>query len=122
MCKLLCRTDRYCKKTTAVNGVIIPEGAAIIISIYVLHHSPLYWKDPEKFDPDRYVLLLGHCVCLAVFMQSASGSCNDIYIAQVLYIIILLQLSLMSQAHADCVNFCAHSILYSYTGYVLHAW
>ena len=40
-CKLLCRTDRYCKKTTAVNGVIIPEGAAIIISIYVLHHLSL---------------------------------------------------------------------------------
>ena len=48
------RTDRYCKKTVVINGVTIPKGAVIAVPISVLHHSPLYWKDPEKFDPDRY--------------------------------------------------------------------
>ena len=49
------RTDRYCKQTAVLNGVTIPKGAiiAVPISVHVLHHSPLYWKDPEKFDPDR---------------------------------------------------------------------
>ena len=47
------RTDRYCKQTTVINGVTIPKGAIIAVPISLLHHSPLYWKDPEKFDPDR---------------------------------------------------------------------
>ena len=49
-------TDRYCNKTTVINGVTIPKDATIIVPITLLHHSPLYWKDPEKFDPDRYYL------------------------------------------------------------------
>ena len=43
----------YCKQTAVINGVTIPKGAIIAVPISVLHHSPLYWKDPEKFDPDR---------------------------------------------------------------------
>ena len=48
------RTDRYCKRTTVINGVTIPKGAIVTIPISLLHHSPLHWEDPEKFDPDRY--------------------------------------------------------------------
>ena len=51
------RTDRYCKWTTVINGVTIPKGAIIDVPISVLHHSPLYWKDPEKFDPDWFVYI-----------------------------------------------------------------
>ena len=47
------RTDRYCTKTTVINGVTIPKGAVIAIPIGLLQRSPLYWKDPEVFDPDR---------------------------------------------------------------------
>ena len=49
----LSRSDRYCKETTVVNGVTIPKGAAIVVPISLLHHSPLYWEEPDKFDPDR---------------------------------------------------------------------
>ena len=52
---IIIRTDRYCKRTTVVNGITIPKGAVIAVPISVLHHSPLYWKDPEKFDPDRFM-------------------------------------------------------------------
>ena len=52
-----CRTDRLCLKTTIVNGVTITQGSMIIIPIFSLHHDPQYWKDPEKFDPDRYAKL-----------------------------------------------------------------
>ena len=49
------RTDRYCTKTTIVNGVTIPKGTVIAIPIGLLQRSPLYWKDPEVFDPNRYI-------------------------------------------------------------------
>ena len=49
----ICRTDRLCKETTVINGVTIPKGVAIMVPIAVIHHSPLYWEEPEKFDPDR---------------------------------------------------------------------
>ena len=39
-----------------INGVTIPKDATIVIPIALLHYSPLYWKDPEKFDPDRLAL------------------------------------------------------------------
>ena len=52
-CLLLHSTDRNCSKTTVINGVTIPKDTNIVVPITVLHHSPLYWKDPEKFDPDR---------------------------------------------------------------------
>ena len=55
------RTDRYCNKTTIVNGVTIPEGAVVTIPISLLHHSTKYWKDPETFDPERYKIQL--CMC-----------------------------------------------------------
>ena len=48
------RADRYCNKTTVINGVTIPKGAVIVVPICVIHHSPLYWRDPEEFDPDRF--------------------------------------------------------------------
>ena len=51
------RTDRYCKETTVINGVTIPKGTTVIVPIALLHYSPLYWKDPEKFDPDRLAIV-----------------------------------------------------------------
>ena len=30
------------------------QGLRVVFSEYVLHHSPKYWKDPEKFDPERW--------------------------------------------------------------------
>ena len=32
----------------------IPAGTDVLLSQYVLHHDPQYYKDPEKFDPDRW--------------------------------------------------------------------
>ena len=53
----LCSTNRMCTKTiTLSNGATIPKGTQVFLPFYSLHHDPKYWKEPEKFDPDRWVL------------------------------------------------------------------
>jgi cytochrome P450 len=32
----------------------IPKGARVLFSIYLTHHHPAYWPDPERFDPERF--------------------------------------------------------------------
>lgn len=33
---------------------IVP-GTRLLISVYLLHHHPKYWKDPETFSPERWI-------------------------------------------------------------------
>jgi cytochrome P450 len=39
-----------------VGGCRIPTGAAVVVSPYLMHRHPAYWKDPERFDPERFAL------------------------------------------------------------------
>jgi len=38
-----------------IGGYSIPAGSMVFLSPYVTHHSPRIWKDPERFDPDRFL-------------------------------------------------------------------
>ncbi|XP_052704584.1 steroid 17-alpha-hydroxylase/17,20 lyase-like [Crassostrea angulata] len=38
-----------------VGGYDVPKGTTVIINHWALHHDPKYWKDPEEFDPLRYL-------------------------------------------------------------------
>ena len=53
---ILCSGSRQCIKTVNVDGHTIPEGAQVFFPIQFLHHDPKYWTDPEKYDPDRYLI------------------------------------------------------------------
>lgn len=37
-----------------VQGRAIPAGALIIIGTSAMHHHPVYWPDPDTFDPERF--------------------------------------------------------------------
>ena len=38
-----------------VGGFAIPRRATVIISPYVVHRNPAVWKDPDVFDPERFL-------------------------------------------------------------------
>lgn len=37
------------------NGIFIPKNAIVTIPIWNMHHDSRFWKEPEKFDPERFL-------------------------------------------------------------------
>lgn len=35
-------------------GITIPKDVGVMIGVYMLHHDPDYWQDPETFDEERF--------------------------------------------------------------------
>jgi cytochrome P450 len=35
-------------------GYRIPAGSNVVMSQWIMHRNPVYFPDPEKFDPDRW--------------------------------------------------------------------
>ena len=48
------QVNRQCSEDYDYNRIHIPAGTEIAIPIYVIHHDPDAWQDPEKFDPERF--------------------------------------------------------------------
>src|SRR5689334_22181238 len=40
--------------TDTLGGYEVPAGTSVMLSPYVLHRHPQFWKDPEKFWPERF--------------------------------------------------------------------
>jgi cytochrome P450 len=47
---------RKVNKDTEVDGYFLKAGRSAIFSIYNLHHHADFWRQPEQFDPDRFLL------------------------------------------------------------------
>ncbi|WP_165495060.1 cytochrome P450 [Actinomadura roseirufa] len=39
---------------TTLAGFTIPPKTAVMVSPYLLHHDPRWWRRPERFDPGRW--------------------------------------------------------------------
>ncbi|KAL1449183.1 hypothetical protein WDU94_000402 [Cyamophila willieti] len=47
---------REAEEEIQVDGYIIPKGAGIWVPIYCgIHRDPLFWPNPDRFDPDRFL-------------------------------------------------------------------
>ncbi len=42
-------------KPTRIGGYLIPKGAAVFMSQYVMHHDPRFYPDPYRFKPERWL-------------------------------------------------------------------
>lgn len=47
-------TDREPLEDETFEGIPIQKGLDVICLIYSLHRNAKYWKDPERFDPERF--------------------------------------------------------------------
>lgn len=47
--------DRKNGETIELGGYMLPAGTNVITSPYVTHRDAVYWPDPERFDPKRFV-------------------------------------------------------------------
>ncbi|KAI4895262.1 hypothetical protein NFI96_011742 [Prochilodus magdalenae] len=47
-------TSRYLHEDTAISGFKVPAGCALVFSSYVSSRMEKFFKDPLKFDPDRF--------------------------------------------------------------------
>lgn len=46
--------SRTCQEDDQVEGYSITHGTPVLLSIYSIHRSPKYWKDPDEFIPERF--------------------------------------------------------------------
>ena len=46
---------RVLKAPARIGGLDLPAGVGVSASIYLTHHRPDLWPDPERFAPERFV-------------------------------------------------------------------
>ncbi len=53
-----CRTTDVLPKGAAnnVEGGTVIRGMDMFLSLYNIHRSPLFWKDPDTFEPERFLV------------------------------------------------------------------
>lgn len=48
-------TTHSTSRDTMLDGLTIPKGTQVIPLIHAVHMDPTLWKDPEMFNPDRFL-------------------------------------------------------------------
>ncbi|CAL2040885.1 hypothetical protein CAEBREN_29480 [Caenorhabditis brenneri] len=46
---------RELSEDQVIGGYNIPKGVTLLLNQFLIHRDPAQWKDPEVFDPDRFL-------------------------------------------------------------------
>ncbi|EEC08721.1 cytochrome P-450 IIC5, putative [Ixodes scapularis] len=46
---------REVAEDVVLNGYLIPKGTIVVANNWATHNDPRYWKNPERFDPSRFL-------------------------------------------------------------------
>ncbi|XP_059152544.1 ultra-long-chain fatty acid omega-hydroxylase-like [Physella acuta] len=46
--------ERETVEDCSINAQILPKGTRIAIHIWLLHHNPHIWENPDEFNPERF--------------------------------------------------------------------
>jgi cytochrome P450 len=71
---------RMCERRTEAGGRTIEAGTFLFIPIYALHRHRRYWRDPDAFDPERF--LNGEAAALPRFAYLPFGGGPRVCIGQ----------------------------------------
>lgn len=52
-------------KDIEIEQACLKTGQRYLVSPYLVHHDPRHWKDPDTFDPDRWLPKADHGPCAA---------------------------------------------------------
>jgi cytochrome P450 len=50
----VCIIPRETLEEVELSTVVLPRGAAVMVSPYVIHRHPKLWSYPERFEPERF--------------------------------------------------------------------
>jgi len=42
------------RETTSFQGITIPQGQWVLLDLYGTNHDPALWRDPDRFEPERF--------------------------------------------------------------------
>ncbi|XP_058823814.1 cytochrome P450 4C1-like [Topomyia yanbarensis] len=45
---------RHLLEDTELDGITLPSGMEVLVSIYMIHRNPEVFPDPERYDPERF--------------------------------------------------------------------
>lgn len=62
-----------CTTNTTFNSYFIPKDTVILFDLWCLGYSTEYWKEPEKFDPSRFIDDNGQCTKYKFFQPFGVG-------------------------------------------------
>jgi len=46
---------RVATEADVIDGVTIPKNAMVVMSQYATHRDPRFWRDPDTFEPERFL-------------------------------------------------------------------
>lgn len=62
------------RSDTTLGKYDIPENSQVIFDLRAIHHDPKHWKDPDTFDPTRFLDEEGNFICPATFSYIPFGA------------------------------------------------